>query len=187
MPGEEEAPAPLPVEASTGGAAAPEPENASVGEDWASRYKYLLADFENFRRRIEREREMISRQALAVVLRELIPIYEAFGHARKAGERADAAIGKGFDLIEQEWRRFFQREGVTPVAVIGAPFAPEDEEAVAETSADPEHPDGTVVEIVQQGYRFPGGLIRPAKIVVARLAASGPESLTPRASREASP
>ena len=187
MPGEEEAPAPLPVEASTGGAAAPEPENASVGEDWASRYKYLLADFENFRRRIDRERETISRQTLATVLRELIPIYEAFGHARRAGEKSDSGIAKGFDLIEQEWQKFFQREGVMPIAVVGAPFAPEEEEAVAETESDPDHPDGTVVEIVQQGYRFPGGLVRPAKIVVARSKRDGPGAATRTEPRETPP
>ncbi len=164
-----------PTDAKTRVPAESEVEIERPGEDWSVRYKYLLADFENFRRRTERDRETASRQLLASVLRELIPIYEAFDRARKASEGANSAVDRGMELIAHEWQRFFQREGVTPIAVIGARFAPEDEEAVAEVAADPDHPEGTVVEIVQQGYRFPGGLIRPAKIVVARSLSPAPE------------
>ncbi len=187
MSGEEEAPTAPEGSATSGDTGIPGSESVPGGEDWAVRYKYLLADFENFRRRIDRERETISRQTLATVLRELIPIYEAFGHARRAGEKSDSGIAKGFDLIEQEWQKFFQREGVMPIAVVGAPFAPEEEEAVAETESDPDHPDGTVVEIVQQGYRFPGGLVRPAKIVVARSKRDGPGAATRTEPRETPP
>src|SRR5271157_5940723 len=56
-------------------------------EDWATRYKYLLADFDNFRRRVERDRESISRQARAGLVRELLPIIEAFRVARDSFAR----------------------------------------------------------------------------------------------------
>lgn len=155
------------------GAPAPGPKTE---EEWSVRYKYLLADFENFRRRTERERDAVARQTRADLLRELIPLYESFQHARKAAAGTNRSIAEGLDLLDLEWQRFLAREGVRAVAVVGEPFAPEEEEAVAESAADGEHLDGCIVEIVQQGYRFPGGLLRPAKIVVAR---ANPETISP--------
>jgi molecular chaperone GrpE len=145
--------------------AAPEP----VG-DWATRYKYLLADFDNFRRRVERDRESISRQARAGLVRELLPIIEAFRVARDSLARLPASdpMRKGLDLLEHEWTTFLKHEGVEPVATAGRPFRAEEAEAIGEAPADEAHPDGSVAEVVQQGYRFFGGLLRPAKVIVAR-------------------
>jgi molecular chaperone GrpE len=139
-------------------------------EDWATRYKYLFADFENYRRRSDRDRESASRQARGGMLRELLPILEAFRAAREAvGELpADDPVRRGMDLLEREWSTFLKHEGVEPVAQVGRPFRAEEEEAVGEAASSATAPDGTVVEVVQQGYRFFGGLLRPAKVVVAR-------------------
>lgn len=153
------------------------PAASSTGppEDWATRYKYLLADFENFRRRVERDRESISRQARAGMVRELLPILEAFRTARESLTHLPLTdpVRKGLDLLEREWTTFLKHEGVEPVATIGRPFRAEEAEAVGEVPATAAHSDGTVAEVVQQGYRFFGGLLRPAKVVVARAAAGG--------------
>ena len=142
----------------------------AASEDWATRYKYLLADFDNFRRRTERDREAISRQARAGLIRELLPIIESFRAARDSLAHLPLSdpVRKGLDLLDLEWTTFLKHEGVEPVARIGRPFRPEEAEAVGDAVADPSHPDGTVAEVVQQGYRFYGGLLRPAKVVVAR-------------------
>ncbi len=150
---------------------APPPEPAEPGaEEWATRYKYLLADFENFRRRVEREREGVSRQARAGMLRELLPLFEAFRAAREALAHLPTGdpVRKGLELLDREWSTFFKHEGVAPVTEAGRLFHADEAEAVAEAPADTTHPAGTVVEVVQQGYRFFGGLLRPAKVVVAR-------------------
>jgi molecular chaperone GrpE len=146
-------------------------------EDWGTRYKYLLADFENFRRRTERERESASRQTRARLLQELLPIYEAFHFAREAVERLPAhdPLRQGLDLLQREWQRFLKHEGVEPVAREGEPFLSEVHEAVGEVPVSEDHRDGSVVEIVQQGYRFFGGLLRPAKVIVARKTPAEPE------------
>ena len=143
---------------------------AAPSEDWATRYKYLLADFDNFRRRVERDRESISRQARAGLVRELLPIVEAFRTARESLSHLPMTdpVRQGLDLLDHEWTTFLKREGVEPVATVGGPFRAEEEEAVGETPASEKHPAGTVVEVVQQGYRFFGGLLRPAKVIVAR-------------------
>jgi molecular chaperone GrpE len=154
----------------------PVPEPAPPEEDWATRYRYLLADFENYRRRSERERESISRQARAALVRELLPILEAFRAARDATDRlpADAPLRTGLDLLEREWATFLKHEGVEPVAAPGRAFAPAEHEAVGEAEPTDGRPPGTIVEVVQQGYRFFGGLLRPAKVIVARSAAAPP-------------
>lgn len=143
-------------------------------EDWATRYKYLFADFENFRRRAERDREGASRQARGGMLRELLPILEGFRAAREATAHlpVDDPMRRGMELLDREWSTFLKHEGVEPVAKVGSPFRPDEEEAVGETATALGTPDGAVVEVVQQGYRFFGGLLRPAKVVVARQTAS---------------
>jgi molecular chaperone GrpE len=151
-------------------AAGSEPRAAGTTEDWESRFKYLLADFENFRRRSERERESISRQTRGAMLRELLPIFEAFQSAREAIGRLPAAdpVRRGVDLLDREWAKFLKQEGVEPVAKVGSPFRADEEEAVGETAVRDGLSDGSVAEIVQQGYRFFGGLVRHAKVIVAR-------------------
>jgi molecular chaperone GrpE len=149
---------------------------APPAEDWSTRYKYLLADFENFRRRVERDRESISRQARAGLVRELLPIIEAFRVARESLSHLPMSdpVRKGLDLLDHEWTTFLKHEGVEPVAAVGRPFRPEEAEAVGEVPAGTAHTDGSVAEVVQQGYRFFGGLLRPAKVIVARGAAEQP-------------
>ncbi len=151
---------------------APVPE-AGSSDDWATRYKYLYADFENYRRRAERERENLSRQVRGAMIREMLPILEAFRAGRDAAARlpADHPLRKGLDLLEREWATFLKHEGVEPVVDVGTTFRPEEAVAVGEAPASDRAPDGTVAEIVQQGYRFFGGLVRPAKVIVARGAA----------------
>jgi len=171
----DETPAPVPDNAPASSAPAPEGE---PHEDWETRFKYLLADFENFRRRSSKDRETVTRQARAAMLRELLPLLEAFraGTASAAHLSASDPLRRGIELLDREWSTFLKREGVEPVAEVGRPFRADEEEAVGEAPADAKVPDGAVHEVVQQGYRFFGGLLRPAKVVVARAPAAARSS-----------
>jgi len=146
------------------------PAPTPPAEDWATRYKYLLADFENYRRRTERDREGLTRQARGAMLRELLPIVEASRAARDAMAKlpTDDPVRRGMDLLDREWGAFLHHEGVEPVAKVGSPFRPDEAEAVGEAPVPRGGSPGHVVEVVQQGYRFFGGLLRPAKVIVAR-------------------
>lgn len=168
---------PVPPASGEGSAKTPEEATPEPPADWSTRYKYLLADFDNFRRRVERDRESISRQARAGLVRELLPIIEAFRTARDSLAHLPVSdpVRKGLDLLDREWTTFLKREGVEPVVAVGHLFRAEEAEAVGETPEDRDHPDGSVAEVVQQGYRFFGGLLRPAKVIVAR-AKSVPKS-----------
>lgn len=167
MPDETDEP---PVSPATPAPAPPGQPPAEPPEDWATRYKYLLADFENYRRRTDREREAISRAARGALIRELLPILEAFRSAQQAVLHlpAEDPVRHGLELLDREWMTFLKHEGVTPVAEVGTPFRPEEEEAVGEAPSRSGVPEGAVAEVVQQGYRFYGGVLRPAKVIVAR-------------------
>ena len=147
-------------------------------EDWGTRYKYLLAEFDNYRKRVLREQETAQSRVRGSLLRDLLPIYEAFERGRETVSRSEArdpAVLQGLELVETAWRRFLIDQGVEAVARIGQPFAHDEAEAVGERPATPDLPAGVVAEIVQQGYRFRGGLLRPAKVVVTR--APGPPAV----------
>ncbi len=156
----------------------PEPETPRPAEeDWASRFKYLLADFENYRKRVDRERDQARRVARTEVLRILLPIWESSERAREAAKRLPARdpLRAGLDLLATEWERFFERQRVEPVARVGEPFRSDEHEAVGEVPATEKTPDGAVAEVVQQGYRSEDGLVRAAKVVVARRPIESPE------------
>ena len=185
MPEEKEAEA-APVPPTTPEAAPPTPESPVPSEevqDWETRFKYLFADFENFRRRAAKERDALRRTVRGDVLLAMIPSYEAAQRAREAVSRLppNDPVRKGIDLLVREFLTLFDNEHVTPVARRGEPFRAEWHEAVAEAVPEAGVRDGTVIDIVQQGYRIDSLLLRPAKVVVA----PGPAAAEPGAAATA--
>jgi len=132
----------------------------------------LQAEFDNYRKRVQREREEANRQAKERVLGELPAIIDNLERAlRHAGGEASAGtVAEGVDLVLRQFREVLQRFGVEPIEALGAPFDPNRHEAMArvDTSGDP--PDGTVVEEFRRGYLLDGRVLRPAMVAVAKLA-----------------
>jgi len=162
--------APPDEESPAAAAAPPAAESPPPDEDWATRFKYLLADFENYRKRSTKERESFRADVRAALIESLLPLHEAAAKAREAVTHLPPAdpVRRGVELLSKEWQSFLDREGVVPVARVGTPFHAEWHEAVAEAPAKDARAEGTVLEIVQQGYRIGRVLLRPAKVVVAR-------------------
>jgi molecular chaperone GrpE len=153
-----------------GPAPTPPTEEPAEVTDWELRYKYLLADFDNFRRRTERDRAVLRSDAEGTLLRRLIPIVEGFQNAESAAKSLPSSdsLRRGLELLGHELDAVLRLVGFAPVARVGEPFRHEEHEAVGETVGPKDVPDGAVADIVQQGYRFQGGLLRPAKVLVAR-------------------
>jgi len=153
------------------------PAEVTSAEDWAIRFKYLFADFENFRRRSERDREQARQEGRVAVLRRLLPLLEVSEKATEAARSLPPThpLRTGLDLLAKEWDALRKAEHLETVARVGYPFRSEEHEALAEVDPTDAIPEGSVVEIVQQGYRCDAGLIRPAKVLVAR---SRPAPLT---------
>ena len=125
------------------------------------------ADFENYRKRIEKERGEDSKRYTARVIEALIPIIDGFEHALAAHREAEYEnYRKGFELIYKQLLDNVTKLGVERVDPVGRPFDPHLHQAMDRTETiDAE--DGTILQVFQPGYVFHGRVLRPAMVRVA--------------------
>jgi molecular chaperone GrpE len=138
---------------------------AAEKADLKDRLLRTLADFDNFRRRAERDRSEYVQFATVELLRDLIPILDDFRRAVKV-ETADKEYAKGIELIDQRLFETLKKAGLEPIKAAGQPFDPNLHQAVDRVHSE-ELPDQTVLEEYQSGYNFKGKLLRPAMVKVA--------------------
>jgi molecular chaperone GrpE len=124
-----------------------------------------LADFENYRRRAERERDDLRRFAVGDALRDLLPVVDNLYRALAAGGSVDD-LKVGVELTLRQFTELLRQRGINEVPALGAPFDPTVHEAVA-TIVDPQVSVPTVVDELQRGYTIHGRLLRPALVRVA--------------------
>jgi molecular chaperone GrpE len=148
-------------------APAPKAPTAAAPDEWKTRYQYLMADFENFRRRVAKESETAVAGARGKLLLKVIGLHEGIEGALKTTPSDAGSMKEGLALVLRNFQSFLRDEGVEPVAKVGERFQPELHEAVGQQPPSAATPEGTVAVVVQQGYRGPGGLLRPAKVLVA--------------------
>ena len=130
-----------------------------------------LADFENYRRRSDREREDLKRYATTDVLRDMLPVVDNLERALAAGGSIDD-LKTGVDLTLRQFKDLLRQRGVGEVEATGKPFDPAVHEAVAREE-DPEVAAPTVKAELQRGYTLHGRLLRPALVKVAMPAGEG--------------
>jgi molecular chaperone GrpE len=133
--------------------------------DLKDRLLRALADFDNFRRRAERDRSEYVQFAAMEIIRDLIPILDDFHRAMRV-ETADKEYVKGIELIEQRLFETLRKAGLEPIEAAGKPFDPNLHQAVDRLESE-ELPDQTVLQEYQSGYNFKGKLLRPAMVKVA--------------------
>lgn len=125
------------------------------------------ADFENFRKRLEREVAEARQLAAASVIEELLPVVDALDRSLDVPvEGAAEEYRKGFDLIRKQLVETLARFGLKAIEAVGKPFDPHYHHAV-ERIETAEHPDHTVLAEVQRGYTFRHKVLRPALVRVA--------------------
>ena len=125
------------------------------------------ADFENYRKRIEKERTEDSKRATARVIEGLIPVIDGFEHALASHREAEYEnFRKGFELIYKQLVDNVTRLGAERVDPLGKPFDPHLHQAMDRTETT-EHEDGTILQVFQPGYAFHGRVLRPAMVRVA--------------------
>ncbi|MFN7992357.1 MAG: nucleotide exchange factor GrpE [Bryobacteraceae bacterium] len=124
-----------------------------------------LADFDNFRRRAERDRSEYTQFAAMEIVRDLLPIIDDFRRAMKV-ETPDREYAKGIELIYQRLFETLKKAGLEPIEAAGKPFDPNLHQAVDRLQTD-DVDDQTVLEEYQSGYNFKGKLLRPAMVKVA--------------------
>ncbi|MDE5767991.1 MAG: nucleotide exchange factor GrpE [Oscillospiraceae bacterium] len=130
------------------------------------RYFRLLADYENFRRRTEKEKLAIYGDATAKCVEQLLPVVDNFERAMDVPCQ-DAEYHKGMEMIFGQFRGFLEKLGVTEIPALGAEFNPNIHQAIKREEASEEFPENTVCEVFQKGYMLQDRLIRPAMVAVA--------------------
>jgi molecular chaperone GrpE len=124
------------------------------------------ADFENYRKRVERDNQQASFEAKAAIFRDLIPTLDNLESALKAVGDPDA-LRQGVELTRRELLALLESHGMMAEDPTGAAFDPQSHQALLH-EAVPGFDDGTVVEVFRKGYRFRDRLLRPALVKVAK-------------------
>ncbi len=126
------------------------------------------AEFANYKKRVEAEREEVRRASNEALLLKLLPVVDDFERAFQKIPREAAASPwvNGIQMILRKLQALLESQGVVPIQATGQPFNPQQHEAVLlEETA--EHPDGTVIAELQRGYRLGERVLRPAQVKVA--------------------
>lgn len=132
----------------------------------------LKAEYENFRKRIDREKPELIRHGRDSLLDRLFPLYDVLlaAHDQIAAhgeEQSTKDLAKGLKMIFREFTEVFKAEGVEIIQTVGKPYDFNQHEVLGQVETA-EHPEGTVVEELQRGYRIGERILRHAKVRVAK-------------------
>ncbi len=125
----------------------------------------VAADFDNYRKRVAREQESLVARAHEKLVRELLPVLDDLERAlRAAGEHEEAKLEEGVALVQRQLHAVLAREGLREVETDGL-FDPHEHEALMMQPAEAD--EGSILQVVQKGYRLGDRVLRPARVVVA--------------------
>ena len=131
-------------------------------------YLRALADFENYRRRVERDRAKEAAAFKRNILLSLVDVVDSFERALPHVAACPESVAKGIQAIHRRMLDILDSQGVQRIEAVEKPFDPTVHEAIGAAPSDDTHPPGTVVEEIQPGYRLGEEVVRPARVRVAR-------------------
>lgn len=143
--------------------------HAAQANEYRDGWQRALADYSNYKRRVERDQAQAQQNATANVLRRYLEIIDDLERAL-SNRPLEGEAGKwagGLELIYRKFTNFLEVEGVTPILAEGLLFDPNLHEAIVQEDS-PQHESGQVIGVVQQGYRLGERVLRPARVRVAR-------------------
>ena len=139
-------------------------------DELEDRWLRQTAEFDNYRKRMERERRELADHAASDVLHELLPILDDIERALEAaaasGDPAVEAHRQGLELIERQFSEVLRKRHVSRVDALGQDFDPNVHQAVGQEVSD-QHREGEVIEELRRGYKLKDRLLRPAMVKVA--------------------
>jgi molecular chaperone GrpE len=125
------------------------------------------AEFDNYRKRVDRERKDASQYAAIEFVEELLPIVDDFERALQTDAPGAEVYRQGLEIIHRALMEMLRKRGVTPIDAVGSDFDPQVHQAVA-YEEHPDRRDGEVIEEFRRGYRLGDRLVRPAMVKVAK-------------------
>jgi molecular chaperone GrpE len=127
--------------------------------------KRVAAEFENYRKRVARDQESLVARAHERLVKELLPVLDDLERALAAAEQhEEATLEEGVRLVHRELEAALRREGLAEIETNGR-FDPHVHEALLSQPSDRD--EGSILEVVQKGYRLGDRVVRPARVVVA--------------------
>ena len=134
-------------------------------DEYLEHLKRVAADFENYRKRAARDQESLVARAAERLVRELLPVLDDLERALQAAEQhEEAELEEGVRLVHRQLADALRKEGLEEIPTEGK-FDPHLHEALLAQPAEAE--EGTVIEVLQKGYRLGDRVLRPARVVVA--------------------
>ena len=130
-------------------------------------YLRALADYDNYRRRIERERATAARSGKREIILQLLEVLDGFDRALQHVDDAPSSVSEGLQLLHRKLLSLLEAQGVTPLQSLGETFNPELHDAIGTVKSEDVEP-GTVAEEMQRGYRWGDDMLRPARVRVAQ-------------------
>ena len=125
------------------------------------------ADFENYRKRVERERNDDRRHGIGRLIEELLPVLDGLERGLQAhDDPAYEEYRKGLELIYRQLWEILSRHGLERIAAAGKPFDPNFHQAIERVHST-DYPEGTVLEVLQDGFIFHGRVLRPSSVRVS--------------------
>jgi molecular chaperone GrpE len=148
----------------------PEAEVERLKEELRHEHEALLralADFDNYRRRVERDRASAARSGKRDVILSLLEVLDGFDRALNHIDDAPSSVAQGVQAIHRNLLGVLERHGVTRFDSLGEPFDPRFHDAIGTVDSD-EVESGTVADEFQRGYRWGDEVLRPARVRVAQ-------------------
>ena len=134
-------------------------------DEYLNDLKRVAADFENYRKRVARDQEGLAARAHERLVKELLPVLDDLERAlQAAAEHEEAKLEEGVRLVHRELVEALAREGLSEVETDGQ-FDPHVHEALLSQASEAE--EGSVLEVLQKGYKLGDRVLRPARVVVA--------------------
>jgi molecular chaperone GrpE len=140
-------------------------EEKKKSEEYLANWQRAQADFINYKRRTEQERQDFNRFANANLILSLLPALDDLERALRSMPPAKSAKyswAEGIRLVERKFKTILEGQGVTPIKALGEPFDPNFHEALRQDKGQ----EGIVIEEFQKGYILGDRVLRPAKVVV---------------------
>lgn len=139
--------------------------------DYYTQLLVLKAEFENFRKRVDREKPEFYRAGKAEVMLRLLPIYDLLlrACAEISASHTDTPLAKGMEGIFKEFEKIFREEGVSPMTPLGKPYDALLHEVMG-TLEKPGAGEGEVVDVLQNGFMIGDKVLRTAKVMIAKKA-----------------
>ncbi|NOX97595.1 MAG: nucleotide exchange factor GrpE [Nitrospirae bacterium] len=144
-------------------------EKAKLAEERLDRLLRLQAEFENYRKRVNRERNEFIQYAIEDLICDLLPVIDNFERAIESARQHDnsKALLQGVEMIYKQVHDVLVKRGLEKIEAVGKEFNPREHEAVMQVESE-NHPDNTIIEANLAGYRLKDKVIRPAMVKVSK-------------------